>query len=776
MLIQPWEYGRIPPAWVEPIHRQVDEVWVPSRHVFETFVASGVSPEKVWLVPLGVNTAVFKPEGPAMDLRTGKKFRFLFVGGTIWRKGIDVLLKGYCSAFGRADDVCLVIKDMGANSFYKGQCAGDAIVRLQQQPNAPEILYLTDDLSEQEMARLYRACHCLVHPYRGEGFGLPVAEAAACGLPAIVSCGGATDDFVPQDAGYFVATRRAAFRLDEFDVDGWVLDPEVQSVAELHETGVHERGGAPGQSRAAERPRPQEFQLGARRPGRGDAPQAPLRNVAGGEIIGERKHGQQGNPIGGGRAGADRLEPEGDSGGADGRGRPEHAADRGRDSRPDPRRGGVHAQDGRVRAPEPPWPSPGPLVMKSLLVMQLFRHGAVLQSTPALSALRKSFPGARIHALVCKPFGESLRGNPDVDEILEWDLAGALTPADSLEVESADAGATLEQLAELKDSLRPFRERRFDAVYNLSNNALSALVAYLLRPRQAAGMVFCRDRSYRVRNDWLRLLSAGSNVRSLNVFNRADVLVHACGGDSSARHALRVAVTAADERYAEELLGGRSPRAPIGIQCGAHRDCRRWPTAHFAQLAKGLLGGVSASERSSHDLVFFGSADERADIERIGRGVSPAGKGWLNLAGRTSFGRLAALLKRCRLLVSNDTATAHVAAAVGTPCLVLAFGASNGSETGPYGEGHFILEPRMPCFPCQCGQLCPSLACRERLTPAVALAAVECALSGGQDSSQDAAKFGSRLVRVRAGCRTGCGACILLPDRHLRSRTCSGSR
>ena len=68
----------------------------------------------------------------------------------------------------------------------RANAPAEAIARLQQQPSAPEVLYLTDDLSEQEMARLYRSCHCLVHPYRGEGFGLPVAEAAACGLPVIV--------------------------------------------------------------------------------------------------------------------------------------------------------------------------------------------------------------------------------------------------------------------------------------------------------------------------------------------------------------------------------------------------------------------------------------------------------------------------------------------------------------------------------------------------------------------------------------------------------------
>ena len=348
--------------------------------------------------------------------------------------------------------------------------------------------------------------------------------------------------------------------------------------------------------------------------------------------------------------------------------------------------------------------------MKSILVMQLLRHGAVVQSTPALSALRKGFPDARIHALVCKPFGESLRGNPDVDEIIEWDI-------DALDVESAESGATVERLSELKDSLRPFRERHFDAVYNLSNNALSALVAYLLRPRQAAGMVFCRDRSYRVRSDWLRPL-----------FNRADVYVHACGGDSSAPLPLplRVAVTAADEKYAEAVLEGLCTRVLIGIQCGAHDERRRWPADNFAQLANSLLSGA-------HGLLYFGSADERPEIERIARGVSPAGVGWLNLAGQTSFGRLGALLKRCRLLVSNDTATAHVAAAVGTPSLVLAFGASSGSEIGPYGEGHFVFEPEMPCFPCQCGRLCSSLACRERLTPDLVFAAVECALSDGHD-------------------------------------------
>ena len=63
--------------------------------------------------------------------------------------------------------------------------------------------------------------------------------------------------------------------------------------------------------------------------------------------------------------------------------------------------------------------------MKNILVMQLYRYGDVLQSTPAIAALRKVEPQARITVLARKPFGEVLRNNPDIDEVLEWDI-GAL--------------------------------------------------------------------------------------------------------------------------------------------------------------------------------------------------------------------------------------------------------------------------------------------------------------------------------------------------------------
>lgn len=204
VLIQPWEFGSLPKEWIPHFTLTVDEVWVPSNYVRECYISSGVPKERVQVVPNGVDTTLLTPDALPLQLKTTKRFRFLFVGGTIHRKGIDLLLGAYFRTFTAADDVCLVIKDMGGASVYEGQTAGELIERFQQDPRAPEIEYLDRTLTPAEMAGLYTACHCLVHPYRGEGFGLPIAEAMACGLAPIVTGYGAALDFCNQNNAWLI--------------------------------------------------------------------------------------------------------------------------------------------------------------------------------------------------------------------------------------------------------------------------------------------------------------------------------------------------------------------------------------------------------------------------------------------------------------------------------------------------------------------------------------------------------------------------------------------
>jgi glycosyltransferase involved in cell wall biosynthesis len=237
-LIQPWEFGGVPEAWVGPLNTVVDELWVPSEHVRQMYVASGVEADRVAVVPNGVDLEAFAPDGPAFDLGDGAPgVRFLFVGGAIGRKGIDVLLGAWAAAFAGRDDVTLVVKDFGADGVYRG---GDRALleQMAADPDGPRVVHLTETLDDAEVAALYRACDVLVHPYRGEGFAMPVLEAMACGLPVIVTGGGPTDEFCPPDAGWRIASRRALIpgrRISGMPLaaDGWMLEPDAGDLARL---------------------------------------------------------------------------------------------------------------------------------------------------------------------------------------------------------------------------------------------------------------------------------------------------------------------------------------------------------------------------------------------------------------------------------------------------------------------------------------------------------------------------------------------------------------
>jgi|WetSurMetagenome_2_1015567.scaffolds.fasta_scaffold00092_33 GT2 family glycosyltransferase/glycosyltransferase involved in cell wall biosynthesis/tetratricopeptide (TPR) repeat protein len=238
VIIQPWEFGSVPKEWVCRMETSVDEVWCPSNYVRDCYIKSGVPAERVFVVPNGVDIGLFNPDTPPYRLKTKKAFKFLFVGGTIQRKGFDILLDVYARTFSSSDDVCLVIKDMGGLSFYKGQTAKDIICEFRADPEKPEIEYIEHTLSDREIAGLYTACDCLVHPYRGEGFGLPIAEAMACGRPVIVTGHGAALDFCNDRIAYLIPAKtmilpeKRVGALETVDFPS-VADPDREGLAHL---------------------------------------------------------------------------------------------------------------------------------------------------------------------------------------------------------------------------------------------------------------------------------------------------------------------------------------------------------------------------------------------------------------------------------------------------------------------------------------------------------------------------------------------------------------
>lgn len=237
VVIQPWEFGSLPKKWAEVFTKQVDEIWVPSNYVRQVYLNSGVSSDRVFVIPNGFDPEVFNPQVKAYKLKTKKKFKILFVGGTIYRKGIDILLNAYSSVFTGKDDVCLVIKDFGGDTFYKNQTIKNHIEGIQKNKQAPEIEYINKILSEKELAGLYNACDLLIHPYRGEGFGLPILEAMGSALPVMVTNGGACLDFCNDENSILINAEKKYFNEKKIDtmetVDfPWLYEPSLDDLKE----------------------------------------------------------------------------------------------------------------------------------------------------------------------------------------------------------------------------------------------------------------------------------------------------------------------------------------------------------------------------------------------------------------------------------------------------------------------------------------------------------------------------------------------------------------
>jgi glycosyltransferase involved in cell wall biosynthesis len=236
--ILPWEYGALPRSWIDGLRAGgADEVWTPTEYCRTMFLEAGIPSERVVVVPNGIDPARFSPDLPLepYPLETRAAFRFLYIGGVLPRKGVDVLLAAYRRAFSRDDDVVLVLKLFGTRTFYQLDDGGASIRSFADDPAAPELLVIDDELTDEDVVRLYRSCDALAFPYRGEGFGLPMLEALACGLPVIATAGGAADAFLDDDVAYRIPARRVpvggVMRGEQLAGAGWWLEPDVDALA-----------------------------------------------------------------------------------------------------------------------------------------------------------------------------------------------------------------------------------------------------------------------------------------------------------------------------------------------------------------------------------------------------------------------------------------------------------------------------------------------------------------------------------------------------------------
>jgi glycosyltransferase involved in cell wall biosynthesis len=217
--------------------------WVvtPSQWSRRKFVEAGLHPDRISVVPHGVDTATFSPLSRDERVKTRNAlglttddFALLNVGGSFWNKGIDLLVRAYATLRRRYPHLRLILKD---NRTLYGRTSEEIIAGVQR--DFPGLL--TDDvlagivtvpgtLEMTQLAQLYGAADVYVSPYRAEGFNLPVLEAMACGLRCVVTGGGATDDFFDIRAGQKLSAKTISAKNAPLPTGGDYLAPEFDSL------------------------------------------------------------------------------------------------------------------------------------------------------------------------------------------------------------------------------------------------------------------------------------------------------------------------------------------------------------------------------------------------------------------------------------------------------------------------------------------------------------------------------------------------------------------
>jgi len=206
------EADRLRDDWIQ-FCEPMREIWVPSTFNAEVFGRSGIAPARLRVVPIGVDTGVFRPPSVApgaasRPARTGG-FKFLSVLTWQWRKGWDLLLEAYLSEFEPDERVRLVLKTPPPRRYPERAIAalGEFIEnRLGRNPERiPPVFLIQEPMTDRELASLYAACDAFVLPSRGEGWGRPYLEAMATGLPAIGTGWGGNLDFMDEANSYLIA-------------------------------------------------------------------------------------------------------------------------------------------------------------------------------------------------------------------------------------------------------------------------------------------------------------------------------------------------------------------------------------------------------------------------------------------------------------------------------------------------------------------------------------------------------------------------------------------
>jgi heptosyltransferase I len=306
--------------------------------------------------------------------------------------------------------------------------------------------------------------------------------------------------------------------------------------------------------------------------------------------------------------------------------------------------------------------------LKNILIIKPSSLGDIVMALPALSALRKSFPKAKISWFIRPEFAPLLKNHPHLTETILFDRKFL-----------GKAWFNPRAMAALLSLIWRLNRSKFDVVIDLQGLFRTASLAWLSGCRKRFGMADAGEfahifYTHKVKQD----------RDSIHLVDYYLKIVQAAGASKSDTQSPRwptpfllpVDPAAADAVNRLLKTKGIKPNSfAVFVPTSAHED-KCWPVERFVALADRV------SRQFNLSIIATGAASEKSTVEEL---KNLASVSIANFAGVTSLNELVALLKGARLVVSNDTGPGHIAAALGVP-VVLIFGRSNPARVHPYNR------------------------------------------------------------------------------------------
>jgi lipopolysaccharide heptosyltransferase I len=330
-----------------------------------------------------------------------------------------------------------------------------------------------------------------------------------------------------------------------------------------------------------------------------------------------------------------------------------------------------------------------------VLIVKLSSLGDVVHALPVLNVLKKGFSSGPVEIdwLVEEAASGIIMDHPMIDEVIVVKKGGWVNSL-------SDNYATAKRLA----------KKNYDIVLDLQGLLKSGIWVWLTKGERRIGFSNAREMSHVFLNEKLPAFDP-----EMHAVDRYMMLArYAVEGAHDEAVEFPLVVSEATLGKVQEML----KESGVGdgfvtLLCGSRWETKHWTVEGFAALAK------SIKEKLSLDVVLAGSEAELPLTDKI---REASGAAAVNMSGRTTLMELAGLLSLSRFAVTIDSGPMHIAAAVGTPVVAL-FGATSPRRTGPYGEGHIVIEKGLPCSPCFMRK-CPEPRCMEEITAAEVMEAI----------------------------------------------------